>query len=218
MEPIFIVPLQGVMSVGEIASVFPSSRDTTPGTRIQWKLGSIMVECSYLYSGPEQEYVPSLSLQGNIGPDVYISTSTRIPSESTDILKTAGNNTTITAGLFFLNPIQIGETFSLRLEALILPAEAWEEKPSTLEAPTNYGITLYPELIFAPTDRLTLILRSLISPIDLSTLAILGADWNLDQGLHLYSFLAAQAGEKHDIYSFSHPAGFSITSGLRYTF
>ncbi|MEM5947539.1 hypothetical protein WKV44_03175 [Spirochaetia bacterium 38H-sp] len=213
IEQLLIIPEKGMDSSHSPATIFPSPEKSIPAIRTYFKLGQLSTELSYLYNPSEKTHTPAITLQGNLLGDIYISASTSVKDDSIQLY----NNLAISCGIFFLNPIEIGETISLRLEALIIPSASWQEETYNAGS-TKYGLQIYQEAIIAPTDRLSFILRSITSPIDLSALIITGTDFNLSQNLHIYAFFSAQAGEKSDTYSIDKPAGIGLAAGLRYTF
>lgn len=212
LEPVALVALAPASD----SPLFPAPEETSLGARLHTKAGPLLLEAAYLHDGREARHVGALTLQGNLGADLYLSVSSSLPDETDDLLSSLEEGFIISTGAFWLNPIEVGEGLSLRLEALVIPDASWEE--GTAGDLSDYGIHLYHELSLAPSDRLTLLFRGLLSPIDLSGVGIAGLDWNLDQGLHLYSFISLQMGEKTDLYSPSHPGGIALAGGVRYTF
>ncbi|ADN01179.1 hypothetical protein [Spirochaeta thermophila] len=212
LEPVALVALAPASE----APLFPTPEETSLGARLHTKAGPLLLEAAYLHDGREARHVGALTLQGNLGADLYLSVSSSLPGETDDILSSLKEGLIISTGAFWLNPIEVGEGLSLRIEALVIPDASWEE--GTAGDLSDYGIHLYHELSLAPSDRLTLLFRGLLSPIDLSGVGIAGLDWNLDQGLHLYSFFSLQVGEETDLYSPSHPGGIALAGGVRYTF
>lgn len=213
MEQILIVPQKGMDAAYTPVGIFPEPDKSIPGVRTYFKTGPITTELSYIYNPASGLHTSAISMQGNLLGDIYLSAA----SSLSDSPKQLYDNLTISGGIFFLNPIELGETFSFRLEALIIPSASWKEESYTAGS-TNYGLELYQEILLAPTDRFSLILRSIISPIDISAVIIAGTDFNLSQGLHIYSFFTSQAGEKTDSFSPDKPGGIGLALGMKYTF
>ena len=81
-----------------------------------------------------------------------------------------------------------------------------------------YGIYLFPEIAFSPSDTLSLQLRILVSPVDLSALAMTGVTWNVYQGLDVFSYLSLMVGDADDLYNLDSPRSVSWTTGLEFVF
>jgi hypothetical protein len=204
------------------------------GGRTYFTLLNTKVELGYLYKGEEKVdydvigHRPYISLQGNIGPDWYMSSSAAFP---TDAQKENGTEMdwkeswNISFGLFHLQEINRNNTLSLRLESLWFPYQSWDE-----ETPrdTVYGVFLYPELTWQQGNSLTYSLQSVISPLDDSAMITGGAGWNIYQGLTLQAYLTFFAGEKSDTFAWDRGNawqddqdkvnGVSVMTGLRYTY
>ena len=109
-------------------------------------------------------------------------------------------------------------SLSLRIEGLVRPMGSWQpiSHPETEEE--QYGILLYPEATFSPSRSVSILLRSLVSPVDASASFVTGFDWNVYQGFHLLAFCILQAGEAEDLFSWEKPGGFSTMIGFRHIF
>jgi hypothetical protein len=83
---------------------------------------------------------------------------------------------------------------------------------------TNYGLVLFPEVAFSPTDTLSLQLRSLISPVDLCALNLLSVSWNIYQGLTIFSYLSVPIGDADDLYRWDQDYLSSWTAGLEFIY
>ncbi len=112
-----------------------------------------------------------------------------------NIIDDFSKNLIISGGLFWLNPFKTSKTLSIRLEGLLRPEGLWSEKYNSSLSDNSYGIELFPEIIFHPTDRTTLVFRQIFSPIDFSAETIFGIDWESNQSLHLYNFLSFVNGK-----------------------
>jgi len=218
IESVFLLPPQGYTETGTASSLFPSPDETSLGARVFTKLFNTQLEISYLYRGAVEKHVPAFSIQGNFGPDFYMSSSCNIPRK----IQTAQQlleSLVLSWGLLWLNPFPSSKITSLRVEGLLKPKGEWEQShngPSG--SPTGYGIEIFPELIFSLSGRTTFIFREILSPVDLSALTVLGVDFNPNQGIHLYSFLSFQIGEKQDTFGFLKTGGMGIFGGIRYTY
>ena len=131
-------------------------------------------------------------------------------------------NARLTAGLFHLQQIPAGGSFSLRLEALLYPDGVWEvpANSGTEGGGTDgrYALSPFPEVTWSPSESVALFGRVLVSPIDRSALWITGAEWNIYEGLTLGSFLTLQSGEVSDGYGFHREGGASLTASVRSVF
>jgi hypothetical protein len=81
-----------------------------------------------------------------------------------------------------------------------------------------YGIDLFPEIAFSPTDTLSLQLRSLISPVDLSALTLLSVSWNIYQGLTIFSHLSIPVGDGNDLYQWDQSYLTAWTTGFEFVY
>ena len=217
IEPILLLPQPGIDESSTTVFSYPSIEETSFGTRLNTKLFNTQVEFSYLYRGINGEHNPAISLQGNIGPDIYLAISFKIYSNG-NIIDDFSKNLIISGGLFWLNPFKTSKTLSIRLEGLLRPEGLWSEKYNSSLSDNSYGIELFPEIIFHPTDRTTLVFRQIFSPIDFSAVTIFGIDWESNQSLHLYNFLSFQLGENGDTYSPDSFGGIGIYAGIRYSY
>ena len=204
------------------------------GGRVYFTLLNTKVEIGYLYKGEEKVAIdvighrPYLSLQGNIGPDWYLSSSAAF---LTDQQKKEGadadweDSWNITFGLFHLQEVNRINTLSFRIESLWFPYQKWEEQDSRNSL---YGVFLYPEVTWQRGDAVTFSLQSVLSPLDLSAMITAGAWWNIYQGLTLQTYLSGFTGEESDTFAWDRgdqwiPGedvvnGISLMTGVRYTF
>ena len=65
--------------------------------------------------------------------------------------------------------------------------------------------------------NLALQLRALVSPVDGSGLALLGAAWSPYQGLTLSAYVSAMAGDGNDLYAWDY-GGPALTAGAEFLF
>nr|WP_321306551.1 hypothetical protein [uncultured Sphaerochaeta sp.] len=170
------------------------------GARLYTTVQETKVEAGYLTSyESERLHKPYISLQGNIGPDWYLSSSLAIP-QSGDIGEETLDSWVITGGLFHIQYLEDDKNVSLRLEFLTRPAGNWKlESQSDADCP----LLLYPEVVYTPSSSLSWSLRTIISPLDLSFNATLGVNWAVLEGFSLLGFLSAPIGEKGDLFSWN---------------
>ena len=215
----------------------PSLGDLTKasaGGRIYFTAWNTKVELGYLYKGEEKVAIdvighrPYLSLQGNCGPDWYLSTSAAFLTEQQQDEGSDAeweDSWNISFGLFHLQEVNRNNTLNLRLETLLFPYQNWEEEESRTAV---YGLYLYPELIWMKDNSLTFSLQSVISPLDGSFMITGGAGWNIYQGLTLQAYLSCLAGDDADTFAWDRGNswlegqdtvnGLSLMTGLRYAF
>jgi hypothetical protein len=184
------------------------------GIRGAFKLGRTTLETGYYASGrTKAEHRPYLSLHGHLLVDWNLSAAIAIPMfdlnwEQWD--RWLG----ISAGLFHLVNLGLNRTLSFRLEAAIHPGADWKE----MAAGRDYGLFLFPEVAFSPTDTLSLQLRSLISPVDLSTFNFLSVSWNIYQGLNIFSNLSIPIGDGDDQYQWDQDLLTAWTVGMEFVY
>jgi hypothetical protein len=193
----------GFFSFAE-AVVLPSPDNTIEhmggGARLYTTVQETKVEAGYLTSyESERLHKPYISLQGNIGPDWYLSSSLAIP-QSGAIGEETLDSWVITGGLFHIQYLENDKNVSLRMEFLTRPAGNWEaESQDDKDCP----LLLYPEVVYTPSSSLSWSLRTIISPLDLSFNATLGVNWAVLEGFSLLGFLSAPVGEKGDLFSWN---------------
>jgi hypothetical protein len=193
-----------------------SSHPVSGGVRGAFKLDRLKttVEAGYLVSRPYWEHRPYISLHGHLLVDWNLSASMAIPIDNPQ-WRQWDEWIGISAGMFHLVNLGLNRTLSFRLEAAIRPGAEWEEA----SAGTDYGLFLFPEIAFSPTDTLSLQLRSFVSPVDQSALFMVGGNWNVYQGLDVFSYLTFMAGEwKKDFFSLDQEGSVSWTAGLEFVY
>jgi hypothetical protein len=186
------------------------------GARGVFKFDAIKttLEFGYLASSPYGEHRPYISLHGHLLVDWNLSASMAIPMGDPQ-WQQWDEWVGISAGMFHLVNLGLNRTLSFRLEAAIRPGAEWEEA----SAGTDYGLFLFPEIAFSPTDTVALQLRSFLSPVDLSGLFMVGASWNVYQGLDVFSYATVNAGEwKKDFFSLDQEGSVSWTAGLEFVY
>ena len=206
------------------------------GIRAVTELGDIKLEGGLLYKGIEEKYYPFLSFKGNLlTVDWHLSGSLAIPDEepSGDEVK---ENSVMSFGLLRLVNLPYRGSLSFRLEGGLRPFGEWEEVEETRDQQTadppangdgaaapfsvipDYGLFLFPEVSYAPADNLSLQLRSLISPVDGSSLFMLGVSWNPFQGFTLSFFNQFMAGEEDDIFGWDRQGDAAFHAVFEYVY
>lgn len=186
------------------------------GARFYTTVQETKVEAGYItIHESERLHKPYISLQGNIGPDWYLSSSLAIP-QSGDIGEETLDSWVITGGLFHIQYLENDKNVSLRLEFLTRPAGNWKlESQSDADCP----LLLYPEVVYTPSSSLSWSLRTIISPLDLSFNTTLGVNWAVLEGFSLLGFLSSPFGETGDLFSWDGPTSrASLTLGASWIF
>ena len=184
------------------------------GIRGAFKLGRTTLETGYYATGrTPTEHRPYVSLHGHMLVDWNLSASMAIPQFDPD-WQQWDEWFGISAGLFHLVNLGLNRSLSFRLEAALRPGADWKE----ISGGTNYGLVLFPEIAFSPTDTLSLQLRSLISPVDLSVWNLLSVSWNIYQGLTIFSHLSVPVGDVDDLYRWDQDYLSSWTAGLEFIY
>ncbi len=184
------------------------------GLRGAFKLGKTTLEGGYFVIGRGiDEHRPYLSLHGHLLVDWNLSTSFTVPLDRPDWGQW-DEWFSISAGVFHLVNLGADRTLSFRLETAIRPGLRWSEASGA----TEYGIYIFPELAFAPSNTVSLQLRSLISPVDLSALTMASVSWNVYQGLNVLSHLSIKGGDRNDLYGVEQDYGVSWIAGLEFIY
>jgi hypothetical protein len=184
------------------------------GVRGAFKLGRTTLETGYYATGrTPAEHRPYISLHGHLLVDWNLCAAMAIP-QFDPRWERWDEYLGISAGMFHLTELGGGSSLSLRLEIAVRPGADWREIPGG----TDYGLVLFPEVSFSPTDTLSVQLRSLISPVDLSTLNLIGVSWNIYQGLTIFSYLCLPIGDGDDQYQWDQELLSSWTTGLEFVY
>jgi hypothetical protein len=191
-----------------------SLRRLSGGLRGAFKLGRTTLEAGYYASGRTvAEHRPYVSLHGHLLVDWNLSVSLAIP-----MFEVQGDQFDewlgISAGVFHLINLGANRTLSFRLEGAVHPGADWTETADG----KDYGLLLFPEVAFSPSDTLSLQLRSIISPVDLSMLSFFSVNWNIYQGLTIFNHLSVPVGEVDDLYQWDQDYLSSWTVGLEFVY
>jgi len=186
------------------------------GVRLKGNIVDLNYEVAYLYNGDRRAHNIALTLQGNLGIDMYLSTTSAVIHDVSDILDSFYKLLQITFGLYHVIDLGNGLSLSLRLESLVKPAAEWEEQNSSS---VEYGLLLYPELSLSISNAIQVFLRTLFSPIDLSAQLITGVSWTPYSGLSLFLYPIFNIGEEtSDTFHFDQRGGIQFTLGAQYAF
>lgn len=212
------------------------------GARVYSKIGGLKVDVGYYFDGTDHTYDIKftdtvetinveafqrsyISLQGNIGPDVYLNGSLAIPVGAGDNMENIIlDSLNFSFGLFHMIEIGYNNSMTLRLESIFFPYLNWGEEDGPAG---SYAFYLYPELAFTIGQNWNLSLRSIFSPVDLSAMISGGFSWNVFQGFNLLGYANFNIGDGNDTFSWSKSTwipgidtvdGISILFGIQYIY
>ena len=202
------------ISYGDIA-------EASAGGRVYTKILDVKTEAGYLYSGSSTDAAHRFytSFQGNLLTDWYLTAGTAVSAdaEGDDVTESFKDNLSISGGLFYMHQINSISTITFRLEGLYSPFGEFEETAWEAGSDTPvYGIYLYPEIIYAPSDTLSISARSVFSPADLSAKITAGVGWNVFEGFTLFAYLLSNAGDGDDTFSWEKDRELAIAAGETY--
>lgn len=191
----------------------PDIGEAAAGARVLGQVGGMQVEAGYLYRGADDTHNPFVSLHGSLAADFYAAASAALPGDGLDAADLP-STLLVSCGAYHILRLPDGTDLALRLEALLRPGGRWRAG----EADDEYGLLLYPEIVWNAGPKLSLLSRNFVSPIDLSALLVLGADWKMQTGLSLLAFVSVQAGEESDTYGWGRSGDLAMTAGFRYRY
>lgn len=217
IEAIFLPP-EDIYNITGSSYIVENGIDATlTGGRFVTRLGNTKLESGYIYDGMMNSHKPYISLQGNLYLDWHLSSSVSLPTGDA-IPGSLEDSLIITAGIYSLAGIGYDGILNYRLEALIKPFEKWEEYSAGPGQPETYGVYLYPELAWSFNSSMALILRSFISPVDMSASISPGFSWNVFQGFSLLGFATFGIGDTTDTYAWEPESGggsgFALLAGV----
>ena len=178
------------------------------GGRIYGKIGEIKSEAGYWFDNSEGKLIhkPYIALQGNLISDWYLNASASLAGTG-DFEQIFKDSLNISGGLFHIISINSISSLSLRFETLCRPFLSWSEQPAgTGGIRRDYALLLYPELNYKADDSLSLYLRSVVSPLDISAMLTAGTSWNIFEGYTLSFAAVVNIGDGDDVFSFSRSA------------
>ncbi|MDA3811389.1 MAG: hypothetical protein PF518_13785 [Spirochaetaceae bacterium] len=220
------------------------AEDLGAGLRLYAKLAGIKVETGYYFDGADLDdydinhtsatgdeiqisglHRPYFSLQGNFGPDFYINSSLSIPgADGNNQAAVVKDTFSISFGLFHVQEVGYDNSISFRVESVILPFLNWKESDGEAG---SYAMLIYPEIALALGQTISISIRSIISPIDLSAQFTTGFSWNVFQGFNLLAYATVNAGDGDDTFSWSKTVwtpgvdvidGISVMAGINYIY
>ena len=214
IEVIVLPPEDILNNIGGVENGIDAS---IAGGRLVTRTGNTKLESGYIYDGTVDAHKPYLTLQGNLYLDWHLSASVSLPTGAA-IPGSIEDSLVITTGIYSIASIGYDGILNYRIEALIKPYEKWEEYSAGSGESESYAIYLYPELSYSFNSSMALILRSFISPIDMSASVIPGFSWNVFQGFNLLGFATFGIGDPGDTYAWEPESaggsGFSVMVGV----
>ncbi len=196
--------------------------EASAGGRIYTKFMDIKTEAGYLYSGGNEDAAHRFyaSFQGNLFADWYLTAGTALSAEAEgdEITENLEDNLSISGGIFYMQQISSISTITFRLEGLYSPfGEFGETDWEAGSAAPAYGVYLYPEIVYAPSDTLSISARSVFSPADLSAEITAGVGWNVFEGFTLFAYLLSNAGDGDDTFSWERNRNLTAAAGETYS-
>ncbi|HUV07321.1 MAG TPA: hypothetical protein VMX75_06300 [Spirochaetia bacterium] len=187
------------------------------GVRVVTKLLNHKIEAGYLYKGSAESHLPYVSFKGNLlSLDWHLSSSIAIPFNDPG-REEIRDSWALSFGFFRSMSLPSQGSFAFRFESGIRPFGHWNEVSPSPED-SLYGLYLYPEISFAPSDAVTLFLRSIVSPIDGSALSFAGARWNIYQGFTMSFYLSVMVGDEDDHFGWNRRGDAALTSDMEYIY
>jgi hypothetical protein len=209
----------GFFSFAELVLMASESNnplDTSIGARFYTLVKNVKLEGGYATHKREEVdqriHKPYVSFQGNLFVDWYFSTSIDLPATK--------ESWVISGGLFHLVELPLGRSITLRLEFLSRPLGSWKWGAVSDDSAT---LLLFPDLVFVYSPALSFTLRSIISPLDFSTLNTIGVNWNLFDAFNLVGSISVATGNDGDLFAWSSsnplsPPSLSLTIGSSWIF
>ena len=235
--------IEGLIIAPDItASGMGKIQNCGAGLRLYTKVGKIKIEMGYYFDGTDKTYDitntttletldinslhrPYISLQGNIGLDWYLNSSVAVPSNDNSIVESMVKDTfNISLGLFYMIELGYDNSLSFRLESVISPYLNWKEDTGK---EGSCAMLIYPEISLGLGSTISLSLRSIVSPIDLSAQITSGLSWNVFEGFNLISYATVNAGDGNDTFSWKKSAWtygvdsidrISLMAGVKYIY
>ncbi len=202
-------------AAGALADAPPLS-ETGAGVRFHTQLAGITLEPSYLYDGSVERHNIALAVQGGLGADLYaaarLSLDEDMPSDAATLIE---ERSTISAGAYYSFNIGPDRRLTGRLETLVNPGGDWEHRG---RRDAEYGLLLYPELVYTPGRTVDVIARSVVSPIDRSALITGGVSWNIFSGFRAQAFAGVEAGDDDAVFGWNRPGSVRVSTGFNYRF
>lgn len=182
-EPVVLVP---AADPGESGSG-PDATATAAGARVQGQIASVKSEAGYLFRGRGRRHQPYVSLQGNLGVDLYGAASLDIGERQPDRMSAS-------AGAFWSTSTPRAHSWSLRVES-VGRVERFDRDTLT--------IRVFPEVQWAPSRLFSVLARSEVLVVERAgaldadntdTTTTVGVSWTPLTGLRIALFGGAVTG------------------------
>ncbi len=201
----------------------PPVSDTSAGLRLHTQLAGVSIEPSYLWDGRGGDHNVALALQRGLVADFYAAARLRLdeemPGEAARVLE---ERSIISTGVYYAFNLGRDRRLTGRFETLINPGGDWEKQSIHWQDHTEdnpeYGILLYPELVYSPGRTVDVIARSVVSPIDRSALITCGVSWNVFGGFRAQAFAGVEAGDDEGVFGWDRPGSLRLSTGFNYRF
>jgi len=206
-------------------------KKSSAGGRVYTKLWGVKFETGYLWDGMDEINKPYISLQGHLLADLHASSSIELNADK-PINADTKKSWRISSGVLYQLPLSSdGEnsssgTLDFRFEAMVTPYGEWNTEtlsdvqynPLSDEGKASpYALSLFPQISWK-SDTLFAYVRSVISPIDASSISSIGLHWAPLQGFKILSGFSIQSGNDGDVYVFDGAKGWQVSLGTRVNF
>ena len=181
---------------------------------------NLKLEGGYFYRAKEDLHQIYVSFQGGQGLNWHLSSSLGMNTESfqgtaDDFFK----NLQISGGLYFLESIDRVLRLGMRAEVIFQYGKNFtEQNDILLSLPATYGVYGYLETSLSIEQSTNFFLRSIISPVDVSAILIIGGNFTIYQGLSFYSDASVQFGDQNDTFANNRLGGYTLGLGLRFVY
>jgi hypothetical protein len=188
------------------------------GARAVFGFPGFTLEAGYLYDGERDAHKPFLSAQVSLYFEFYGAAGISIPwnADSWDDMR---DSLRLSCGFFRLFDLEELGSVSVRAEAGLTPMGEWQEVSGGLStASLGYGANVFLDCSYSPEDTVSISVRSIFSPVDVSGVALVGVSWGMYQGLTLSCMGSVMFGDTDDVYGWGRDGDAAVSAGLRYKF
>jgi hypothetical protein len=219
IEGVFLPSMPAPPSpVPVIAPPLVSMDSVSGGVRAVLGFPGIKLEAGYLYDGERDAHKPYVSAQGSLFFEIYGAAGTSIPGDASS-WDDVEDGLRFSCGLFRIFDLEDWGNLLVRSEAGFTPAGEWEEAAGgLLPAGPGYGVDAFFELSYSPYDTVSLAVRNMLSPVDLSGIVLLSATWGIYQGLTLSFTASMMFGDVDDVYGWDRDGDIGAAAGLKFAF
>ena len=190
-----------------------SIEHTRAGGRVNFEIGRFTLEPGYLYDPADDRNDFVLSTQGLLGIDVY--GGARLAVDADIDRDNLDERSTFSLGAYHRESITPDLSVDARFEALLRPGARWEAQE---DSDAEYAVSVYPEVVVSPSRTVSLIGRSIISPIDRSARISGGVNWSVFGGFDMLAIADVEIGDEHSVFSWEREGAAAFTTGVRYRF